>query len=151
MKITVLAIGKARGVEAEWGAEYLKRLGDSVVVKEFAASKSLPPAEAQKAEAQLLIKAIPPKSLVVLLDERGKDMASREFAAKMSEWQDRGVNDLVFIIGGADGLTDEVRAHGHFTLGFGRLTWPHRLVRVMLLEQIYRAKQIIAGHPYHRD
>ena len=151
MKITIIAIGKARGVEAEWCAEYLKRLGGSVTVLEFAAPKSLPPEQAQKVEAQLLIKAIPPKSHVVLLDERGKDMSSRDFASKIATWQDSGIGDLVFIIGGADGLTDDVRAKGHFTLGFGRLTWPHRLVRVMLLEQIYRAKQIIAGHPYHRD
>lgn len=151
MKISILAIGRARGVEAEWAAEYQKRLGASVFVHEFAASKSLPPAETQKAEAQLLLKALPPKSFVVLLDERGKDMTSRDFATKLSNWQDQGLNDLVFIIGGADGVTDEVREKADFTLGFGRLTWPHRLVRVMLLEQIYRAKQIIAGHPYHRD
>jgi 23S rRNA (pseudouridine1915-N3)-methyltransferase len=151
MKITVLAIGKARGVEAEWGAEYQKRLGVSVEVHEFAASKSLPPAETQKAEAQLLLKAIPAKSFVVLLDECGTDMSSRDFAAKLSSWQNQGLSDLIFIIGGPDGVTDDVRAQANFTLGFGRLTWPHRLVRVMLLEQIYRAKQIIAGHPYHRD
>jgi 23S rRNA (pseudouridine1915-N3)-methyltransferase len=151
MKISVLAIGKAKGAEAEWGAEYLKRMGDAVVVREFAASKSLPSSDAQRAEAQLLLKALPPKCFVVLLDERGKDMSSREFAAKLSAWQDSGIGDLVFIIGGADGVTDEVRAKAGFTLGFGRLTWPHKLVRVMVLEQIYRAKQIIAGHPYHRD
>jgi 23S rRNA (pseudouridine1915-N3)-methyltransferase len=151
MKIIVLAIGKARGVEAEWSDEYLKRLGASVAVQEFAASKSLPPAETQKAEAHLLLNAIPPKSTVVLLDERGRDLTSRDFAAKISGWQDNCVSDLVFIIGGADGVTDDVRAKAQFTLGFGHLTWPHRLVRVMLLEQIYRARQIIAGHPYHRD
>lgn len=151
MKITVLAIGKARGVEAEWAGEYQKRLGNSVIVREFAASKTLPPTEAQKAEAQLLIKAIPTKNFIVLLDERGKYMSSRDFAAKLSAWQDRGQSSLTFIIGGADGVTDDVRARADFTLSFGRLTWPHRLVRVMLLEQIYRAKQIIAGHPYHRD
>jgi 23S rRNA (pseudouridine1915-N3)-methyltransferase len=151
MKITILAIGKARGVELEWAAEYQKRLGNTVAVQEFAASKSLPPAETQKAEAQLLVKAIPAKATVVVLDERGKDMPSRDFAAKMAVWQDAGVGNLVFIIGGADGVTDDVRAKANLLLGFGRLTWPHRLVRVMLLEQIYRAKQIIAGHPYHRD
>lgn len=151
MKISILAIGKARGVEAEWAQEYQKRLGPSVAVHEFAASKSLPPVETQRAEAQFLLKAIPPKGFVVLLDERGKDLSSRDVAAKISAWQDQGTSDLVFIIGGADGVTDDVRAAAHFTLGFGRLTWPHRLVRVMLLEQIYRAKQIIAGHPYHRD
>lgn len=151
MKITILAIGKARGVEAEWAAEYQKRLGASVAVQEFAAPKSLPPDQTQKTEAQLLLKALPPKSTVVLLDERGKDIPSRDFAAKLSGWQDQGTGDLVFIIGGADGVTDDIRAKAHFVWGFGRLTWPHRLVRVMLLEQIYRAKQIIAGHPYHRD
>ncbi|MDE1900549.1 MAG: 23S rRNA (pseudouridine(1915)-N(3))-methyltransferase RlmH [Alphaproteobacteria bacterium] len=151
MKITILAIGKARGVEAEWADEYLKRLGRDVAVREFAAPKSLPPAATQAAETQLLLKAIPAKSTVVLLDERGRDMPSRDFAAKLSAWQDSGVAELIFIIGGADGLTDDLRAKGDFTIGFGRLTWPHRLVRVMLLEQIYRAKQIIAGHPYHRD
>jgi len=151
MKISVFAIGKARGVEAEWAAEYCKRLGPSVVIHEFAASKALPPGETQKAEAQLLLRALPPKGVVILLDERGKDMTSREFATKISSWQDQGVSDLFFMIGGADGVTDEVRARANFVFGFGRLTWPHRLVRVMLLEQIYRAKQIIAGHPYHRD
>jgi 23S rRNA (pseudouridine1915-N3)-methyltransferase len=151
MRILILAIGKARGIEAEWAAEYQKRLGASVIVHQFAAPKSLPSSETQKAEAQLLIKAMPSKSFVVLCDERGKDMSSRDFAAKLSAWQDQGLSNLVFIIGGADGVTDEVRALANFTLGFGRLTWPHRLVRVMLLEQIYRARQIIAGHPYHRD
>lgn len=151
MKILILAIGKARGVEAEWAQEYQKRLGASVGVEEFAASKSLPPAETQKAEAQFLLKAIPEKSFVLLLDERGKDISSRDFAGKISDWQDRGIAHLVFIIGGADGVTDEIRKRADFTICFGKLTWPHRLVRVMLLEQIYRAKQIIAGHPYHRD
>jgi 23S rRNA (pseudouridine1915-N3)-methyltransferase len=151
MKTTILAIGKARGVEAEWADEYIKRLGRDVAVSEWTASKSLPPADTQKAEAQWILKSIPAKATVVLLDERGKDMGSRDFAAKVAAWQDRGVQDLCFIIGGADGVTDDVRARADFMLCFGKLTWPHRLVRVMLLEQIYRARQIIAGHPYHRD
>ncbi len=150
MKIFILAIGKTRGVEAEWVAEYQKRLGATIAVQEFAAPKSLPPAETQKNEAQLLLKAIPAKAFVVVLDERGKDMGSRDFAAKLGAWQGGG-NDIVFIIGGADGVTDKIRARADFMLSFGRLTWPHRLVRVMVLEQIYRARQIIAGHPYHRD
>ncbi len=151
MKITILAIGKARGFEAEWGGEYLKRLGKDVVVREFSVSKSLPPAEAQKAEAQLLIKAIPAKSFVVLMDENGTNYSSREFAAKMTAWQNQCIDNLVFIIGGAGGVTQDVRDKAMFSLSFGRLTWPHMLVRVMLLEQIYRARQILAGHPYHRD
>jgi 23S rRNA (pseudouridine1915-N3)-methyltransferase len=148
-KLTILAIGKLRGAEAEWCAEYLKRLKNEVTVKEFAAPKSLPPDATQKAEAELLLKAIPPKAFAVLLDERGKDMASREFAAKIAAWNEQN-SEVVFIIGGADGVTGTIRARANFTLSFGRATWPHRLVRVMLLEQIYRARQINAGHPYHR-
>jgi len=151
LKTLILAIGKLRGFEAEWCAEYQKRLKGDVAVKEMAASKNLAPAETQRAEADLLLEALPPKSCVVLLDERGKDMPSRDFAAKIKNWQEQGLSHLVFLIGGADGVTDEVRAKAGFTLGFGRLTWPHRLVRVMLLEQLYRAQQINAGHPYHRD
>lgn len=150
MKTLILALGKLRGGEAEWCDEYLKRLKGSVTVKEMAASKNLPPEATQKAEAELLLGAIPPKSLVVLLDERGKDMSSRDFATKMTVWQSQADN-LVFLIGGADGVTDKVRAAAQLTIGFGKLTWPHRLVRVMLLEQLYRAQQISAGHPYHRD
>lgn len=146
----ILAIGKLRGAEAELCAEYLKRLKGEIVVREIAAPKSLPPGAAQKAEAELLLKAIPPKSFVVLLDERGKDLSSREFAAKLESWLTQR-DGLAFIIGGADGVTDGVRARADFTLGLGRATWPHRLARVMLLEQLYRAQQINAGHPYHRD
>ena len=151
MKLLILAIGKLRGFEAEWCAEYQKRLRGDVTIKEMAASKNLSPTETQRAEQDLLLKALPPKSYTVLLDERGKDMPSRDFAAKIKQWQEQGTANLVFIIGGADGVTDAVRAEADFTIGFGRLTWPHRLVRVMLMEQIYRAQQINAGHPYHRD
>ena len=151
MKTIILALGKLRGPEAEWCAEYQKRLKGDVVIKEMAASKNLAPAETQRAEADLLLKALPPKSTVVLLDERGKDMTSRDLAGKIKEWQETGLANLVFMIGGADGVTDAVRAKANFTIGLGKLTWPHRLVRVMLLEQLYRAQQINAGHPYHRD
>jgi 23S rRNA (pseudouridine1915-N3)-methyltransferase len=150
MKTVILALGKLRGGEAEWCDEYLKRLKGNVTVKEMAASKNLPHDATQKAEADLLLDNIPPKSFVILMDERGKDMSSRDFAGKISTWQEQGDN-LVFLIGGADGVTDKVRAVAQFTMGFGKLTWPHRLVRVMLLEQLYRAQQINAGHPYHRD
>ena len=149
MKLTLLTIGKAKGTEAEWCAEYVKRLKLDVVIKELAAPKSLPAAETQKHEADLLIKNIPPKSFVIVLDEHGKDLTSRELAAKMESWQTH--HHLTFVIGGADGLTDDIKQRSNFTLGFGRATWPHRLVRVMLLEQLYRAQQINVGHPYHRD
>lgn len=144
MKTHILAIGKLRGAETEIAADYMKRFAGGVVVRELSAST-------QKAEGEALRAAIPAKAFVVLLDERGQDLSSRELADKIAQWRDAGAQDLVFLIGGADGHTDETRARAHFTLGMGRKTWPHKLVRLMLLEQLYRAQQINAGHPYHRD
>lgn len=137
MKITVLAVGKAQAEDAALAAEYIKRMKGSVSVKELASARKLPA-------------AIPAKAFVVLLDERGKDLTSRDFAKKLAAWQERG-QELLFVIGGADGVTDDLRERADFTFAFGQLTWPHRLARVMLLEQLYRAQQINAGHPYHRD
>ena len=151
MKTWILAIGKLRGSESDWCAEYQKRFKGDLIIKDMAASKSLPPAETQRAEAALLLKSIPSDSLVVLLDEHGRSLSSRELATKIQQWQNQSVANLVFIIGGADGVTDEVKRRAAFTLSFGAATWPHRLVRVMLMEQMYRAQQINAGHPYHRD
>jgi 23S rRNA (pseudouridine1915-N3)-methyltransferase len=151
VKFIILAIGKAGVAEKLWVDEYIKRMKAKVAIKEFTAPKGLPPAETQKNEAALLLKSIPEKAFVVALDERGKDISSRTFATHIATWQERSHSDIVFIIGGADGLTDDVRGRANFILGFGQLTWPHRLVRVMLMEQLYRAQQINIGHPYHRD
>ncbi len=145
MKLSLLAVGKLRGPEAELCAEYEKRLtSGGIKIRELTAPN-------QKAEGAAILEAVPAKAFVVLLDERGKDLSSRELAEKLKIWQEQGQTDLVFVIGGADGLTDELKARGNFTLGLGRKTWPHKLARVMLLEQLYRAQQINAGHPYHRD
>jgi 23S rRNA (pseudouridine1915-N3)-methyltransferase len=144
MRITLLAIARLRGAEAEIAADYQKRIAAGFKIKELSGAT-------QKAEGTALLAAIPEKAYVVLLDERGKDLSSREFAQKLKKWEETGPQDLVFLIGGADGVTEDVKARADFTLGMGRKTWPHKLVRVMLLEQIYRAQQINAGHPYHRD
>src|SRR5471030_2612518 len=114
MKTTILAIGKVRGPEAEWCAEYLKRLKNDITIKEMAVSKSLPPHETQKAEAELLLKSLPPKSFVILLDEFGKDLSSRELAVKIAAWQNQGLAEIIFIIGGADGVTDKIKAQANF-------------------------------------
>jgi len=142
MHCLILAVGKMRGADAELCDEYKKRFKGKFAVREITAAD-------QKGEGEKLLAAIPPKSFVVVCDERGKDLSSREFAVKIAGWQERG--ELVFVIGGADGLTDDLKSRADFILGLGRKTWPHRLVRVMLIEQLYRAQQINAGHPYHRD
>lgn len=144
MKTHIFAIGRLRGAYAELCAEYAKRITGAIKIKEITAAN-------QKAECEALLNALPEKAFIVALDEQGKDLSSRELAAKITAWQDQGVNDIAFIIGGADGFTEDIKSKAKFTLGLGRKTWPHKLARVMLLEQLYRAQQINSGHPYHRD
>lgn len=87
----------------------------------------------------------------ICLDETGKHLNSQEFSNIFKQFQLSGIKQLNFVIGGADGLHPDLRNNAHLSIAFGNLTWPHMLVRVMLLEQIYRAQQILCGHPYHRD
>ena len=89
--------------------------------------------------------------LVIMLDETGKQMTSRGFARQISDWQDKGMAQASFVIGGADGLTDALRARADVTLSLGQMTWPHMLARALLCEQIWRAISILTNHPYHRD
>jgi 23S rRNA (pseudouridine1915-N3)-methyltransferase len=104
----------------------------------------------QRAEAELLARARPDGALTCILDERGRAMSSPDFAAQLARWRDAGRPSVAFLIGGADGLTDEARAGADAALSFGAMVWPHMLARVMLAEQLYRAAQILAGTPYHR-
>lgn len=91
-----------------------------------------------------------PNAALIVMDERGKSISSRDFAGKIEQFA-ISHTQLQFVIGGADGLSDEIRKKATMLLSFGAQTWPHMMVRIMLMEQIYRAQQIIAGHPYHRD
>lgn len=102
------------------------------------------------AEAELLARAIPAGALLVTLDERGALVSSPEFAAMLVRWRDGGRQDLAFVIGGADGIDPGLRARADASISFGKMVWPHMLVRVMLCEQLYRAASILAGAPYHR-
>ena len=102
------------------------------------------------AEAHLLERSLPDGALITALDERGRQINSPEFAARLGGWRDEGRGDLAFVIGGADGLAPALRERADFKLSFGKMVWPHMLVRVMLAEQLYRAASILAGGPYHR-
>ena len=101
-------------------------------------------------EARLIASALPPKAFAVVLDERGKAMASEAFAGLLRKTLDNGTPDMAFLIGGPDGHAPETREGAGLLLSFGPMTWPHRMVRVMLFEQIYRAVTIMVNHPYHR-
>lgn len=148
MKIRIIAVGKLRNsLLLEQCGEYAKRIGWKISIKEIDAPK----ASTSSIEAPLILKHLSEPSFVIALDERGESFTSPDFAKKISKWQNQAPsNTLTFLIGGADGFDNSIREQADFLLSFGKQTWPHMLVRVMLLEQIYRAQQILAGHPYHR-
>ena len=100
--------------------------------------------------AELLARAVPNGALICVMDERGKVLSSPEFAEQLARWRDGGRQDVAFVIGGADGIAPVLRDRADFALSFGRMVWPHMLVRVMLAEQLYRAATILGGGPYHR-
>lgn len=102
------------------------------------------------AEATLLARSLPAGAVVVVLDERGEMLSSPELAAHLARWRDGGRQDAAFVIGGADGIAADLRGRAALALSFGRMVWPHLLVRVMLAEQLYRAATILGGGPYHR-
>jgi 23S rRNA (pseudouridine1915-N3)-methyltransferase len=100
--------------------------------------------------AAALSDAVPQGAKVVALDSRGKELSSEQWARQIGAWQDGGVRDLGFVIGGSDGLDRALIAHADLVLSLGAMTWPHLLVKALLAEQLYRAFTILSGHPYHR-
>ena len=148
----MIAVGRARDapVTALFD-EYARRsAGFPIRLVEVQARDGLPPDRRKEAEADLLLAAVPTGAAAVALDERGQDLASEAFARRLGDWRDQGRRAAAFLIGGPDGLAPRVLDRADLRLAFGRQTWPHRLVRVMLAEQLYRAGTILAGHPYHR-
>ena len=138
MLLHIIARGKiARSPEAELVARYEKRLAWPNKLTE------LPETGGRTPGPQAPYKT-------VLLDERGKAMASEDFAHLLGRWRDDGVREARFLLGAADGHSQEERAEADLLLAFGSATWPHLLARAMLMEQLYRATSILAGHPYHR-
>jgi 23S rRNA (pseudouridine1915-N3)-methyltransferase len=118
---------------------------------EIEVRQRLPAAALKAREAALILAALPSHARLVALDEHGALWSSRDLADQLAAWRDQGLAELAFAIGGADGLGVAVLDRAGATLSLGRMTWPHLLVRGMLLEQLYRAQQILAGHPYHRQ
>ena len=152
MRLTFLVVGKMKsGPERDLVDEYLKRarpvargLGFRGIEEIEVASGGL------DAEAGRILEKIPVGARILRLDEFGPTMGSADFADKLASLRDQGIPDLVFLIGGAEGYGDAVRQAASDTLAFGPQTWPHRFVRAMLAEQVYRAMSILAGTPYHK-
>ncbi len=155
MRVTICAVGRLRaGPEHELISDYLQRFDRSGRALGLGPAKVVEVEDRKgggmAAEGDLLARAVPAGALVVTLDERGRVQSSPEFAADLAGWRDGGRQDLAFLIGGADGLAPALRDRADQSLSFGRMVWPHMLVRVMLAEQLYRAASILSGAPYHR-
>jgi len=155
VRVTILAVGRLRrGPLDELIGGYAERLSGPplgpLTVREVEVRGRLPPAEQARRESEALLAAVPAGAAVVALDERGQDLDSAAFAARLRDWIDGGTAEAAFLIGGAEGHGEAVRARADLTLAFGRMTWPHLLCRAMLAEQLYRAHTILTGHPYHR-
>jgi 23S rRNA (pseudouridine1915-N3)-methyltransferase len=155
VRFRLCVVGRLRaGAEAALIADYLGRVDRTgrglglgpVSVVEVEDRKG----GGMAAEAALLERAVPTGARLCVLDERGVQMSSPDFAARLAEWRDAGAPEAAFVIGGADGVAPELRARADMVLSFGAMVWPHMLVRVMLAEQLYRATAILAGTPYHR-
>lgn len=143
--IDIIAAGRMKNSSfAELWQDYHKRMTTWPVTLIEIEGKN------QSDEIKKIQEKIRPDAFVICLDERGKSLSSPDFADKIQSLMDQGRPCIQFVIGGADGLGDEIRKNADYLLSFGVQTWPHMMVRAMLIEQIYRARQIIAGHPYHR-
>ncbi|WP_428671889.1 23S rRNA (pseudouridine(1915)-N(3))-methyltransferase RlmH [Reyranella sp.] len=151
MKLTIACIGRAgRGPERNLYEHYAGRIRWPLTLRELDEKRKLPPAELIRREGELLLGAVPDKAVLVALDRRGKVLDSEAFAKRIERWRDDAVADIAFVIGGANGHGEPLLAKASLILSFGAMTWPHLLARAMLAEQIYRAQQLLAGHPYHR-
>ncbi len=155
MKVRIAAVGRLRpGAEADLISDYRTRFDRTgralglgpLDIREVEAKKG-----GMGAEADLLRKAAADARPVIALDERGKTLTSPQFADLLANWRDNAQPEACFLIGGADGLAPDLRDAADFKLSFGKMVWPHMLVRVMLTEQLYRAASILAGAPYHRE
>jgi len=159
MRVVVIAVGRLKqGPERELAENYRKRaqatgraLGlRDVEIIEIRESRAQDAERRRVEESIAIANVIPERGTIVILDERGESRDSAALAALLRQWRAEDRPAVCFIIGGADGLAASLRERAALRLAFGAATWPHQLVRIMLLEQIYRAASMLAGHPYHR-
>jgi 23S rRNA (pseudouridine1915-N3)-methyltransferase len=139
MLLHIVARGRiGRSPEAELVERYLRRIAWPTRLTELPeGGGKLPPP--------------PENGVTILLDEKGEQLASLDFARRLEAWRDGGRREARFMIGGADGFDDAIRASADLLMAFGKATWPHLLARAMLAEQLWRATSILANHPYHRE
>jgi 23S rRNA (pseudouridine1915-N3)-methyltransferase len=158
MRLLLIAVGRLKsGPARDLFEDYRGRLRPSLELIEVEERRPLPGPELMRREGELLLNALrrrqaktdrPP--VLVTLDERGEALDTQGFTRRYAAWRDRAAEEIAFVIGGADGLAPAVKTAADLCLSLGPMTWPHLLVRGLLAEQLYRAQQILAGHPYHR-
>lgn len=155
MRLTILCMGKTRERFIQEGIEkylrYLRPYADASI-KELKEGKIQDLKDApsiRRKEAEKIFKAVPPGAYLVSLDERGEEFTSHEFAALLNTTLESGVREMVFIVGGAMGLDEEVVSRSHKSVALSRWTFTHEMARLVLLEQLYRAFTIIKGKTYH--
>jgi 23S rRNA (pseudouridine1915-N3)-methyltransferase len=159
MRVLIVAVGRLKqGPERELAERYRKRATDfgrkigmqTFDIVEIRESRADNLERRMLEESIAIANVIPDRAITVILDERGSTMNSASFAGRLQDWRAQDRPALVFILGGADGLAPSANAKSALSRRLGALTWPHQLVRILLLEQLYRAVTILGGHPYHR-
>ncbi|MEM9440906.1 MAG: 23S rRNA (pseudouridine(1915)-N(3))-methyltransferase RlmH [Pseudomonadota bacterium] len=152
MRLVLVAVGRdRRGPASELAELYQKRCPWRIDVVDIAPRNEGDTAKRIALEAQKIRRALPDDAALVVLDERGDNLSSQELAKKVQAFQMKGRQVIAFVIGGADGLERSLVESADVRLAFGRATWPHRFVRAMVMEQLYRVSTILSGHPYHRE
>jgi 23S rRNA (pseudouridine1915-N3)-methyltransferase len=160
MRILIAAIGRLKqGPERELAERFRKRAADAgrgvglqaFDVVEIRESRADNVERRMLEESIAIANIIPERAITVILDERGENVSSASFAGHLQAWRTENRPAVVFIVGGADGLAPALRDKANLAVAFGAATWPHQLVRIMLLEQLYRGVTILSGHPYHRS
>jgi 23S rRNA (pseudouridine1915-N3)-methyltransferase len=159
MRIMLICVGRLKaGPERELFARYFKRLAETargvgipgVELREVHESRARRPEDRREEEAAAIVAAVPGRARLIALDERGNSLTSGEWAADIGRTRDAAQPFYAVVIGGPDGLSASLREKACQVVGFGAMTWPHQLVRVMACEQLYRALSILSGRPYHR-
>ena len=150
MNFLIISVGRVKSShEGALFKKYTERIKYSII--ELNNILGLTGENLKTRENSLLISKIPQDGFVVALDRRGEQLSSMQLAAQIEEWQIKGIRNLVFLIGGASGFNESTWDRANFVWSLGLSTWPHLLVRVLLIEQIYRSQCILSGHPYHRE
>ena len=160
MKLTIAAVGRMKsGAESDLVGHYTKqalragrKIGiSSVGVVELPESRAATIRDRRAEEASALLRQVRPGALLVVLDESGRPLSSREFSSLLRNALNAGKGHMVFAIGGPDGHGDEIGKAADYLVSMGKMTWPHKLARAMVAEQVYRAVTILVNHPYHRE